>query len=138
MKSLSLPFSTLILCLLAQLCAGQVIVDLSGTWSFKLDETLVGEREHWFEKDLEDEILLPSSTDERGFESATYSIRSRRMPTNTSRWRLNRSRSLWTSSSRIIAIEAKTNPSIALTALSPGRNSITAGAGELSVRRKAC
>lgn len=42
-------------------------VDLSGNWSFQLDDARVGERERWFVKDLKDEILLPGSTDERGF-----------------------------------------------------------------------
>ncbi len=47
--------------------AAQHTVDLSGTWSFQLDENDIGLQEKWFEKDLRDAILLPGSTDERGF-----------------------------------------------------------------------
>ena len=57
MKSSVSICMTLILCVLAQVCAGQDIVDLSGSWSFQLDETHIGERERWFEKDLRDNIL---------------------------------------------------------------------------------
>jgi hypothetical protein len=45
----------------------QQTLDLSGTWSFQLDSEKVGERERWFEKDLEQSISLPGSTDEQGF-----------------------------------------------------------------------
>jgi hypothetical protein len=42
-------------------------MDLRGAWSFQLDEQKSGLREHWFEKDLKDQIPLPGSTDEAGF-----------------------------------------------------------------------
>ena len=45
----------------------QQTMDLSGTWSFQLDYEKAGERERWFEKDLEHSISLPGSTDEQGF-----------------------------------------------------------------------
>ena len=54
-------------CLAMQLGAAPSTVDLHGTWSFQLDDGRVGERERWFVKDLKDDILLPGSTDERGF-----------------------------------------------------------------------
>ncbi len=46
---------------------GPVSMDLSGQWSFHLDESRVGERERWFTKDLKEQIRLPGSTDEQGF-----------------------------------------------------------------------
>lgn len=54
-------------CLFLPAVAAQHTVDLSGNWSFQLDDAQVGVRERWFEKDLKDDILLPGSTDERGF-----------------------------------------------------------------------
>jgi len=54
-------------CLFLPTAAAQDTVNLSGNWSFQLDDAQVGERERWFEKDLKDDILLPGSTDERGF-----------------------------------------------------------------------
>jgi hypothetical protein len=45
----------------------QQTMDLSGTWTFQLDYEKTGERERWFEKDLEESINLPGSTDEQGF-----------------------------------------------------------------------
>ena len=42
-------------------------IDLRGDWAFQLDGQKVGQRERWFEKDLQDEIRLPGSTDEAGF-----------------------------------------------------------------------
>ena len=45
----------------------QQVMDLSGTWSFQLDYDKAGLRERWFEKDLEEKIGLPGSTDEQGF-----------------------------------------------------------------------
>jgi len=45
----------------------QISLDLSGKWSFQLDDSHVGERERWFEKDPKDEIHLPGSTDQAGF-----------------------------------------------------------------------
>ena len=45
----------------------QQILDLSGTWSFQLDEQKVGLQDRWFEKKLKDKIRLPGSTDEAGF-----------------------------------------------------------------------
>lgn len=50
-----------------QAAAAQNTVDLSGNWSFQLDDARVGQQERWFVKDLKDEILLSGSTDERGF-----------------------------------------------------------------------
>ncbi len=62
------------LTLLFALCAvldaatpDQVSVDLSGKWSFQLDDSHVGQQERWFEKNLKDDIHLPGSTDEAGF-----------------------------------------------------------------------
>jgi len=51
----------------AQHGLAQKSMDLSGTWSFQLDDEKVGERERWFEKDLAESISLPGSTDEQGF-----------------------------------------------------------------------
>ena len=42
-------------------------IDLSGTWFFQVDEDDRGEQERWFAQKLDDVILLPASTDERGF-----------------------------------------------------------------------
>ena len=42
-------------------------VDLSGNWSFERDDERLGERERWYAKDLKNVIVLPGSTDERGF-----------------------------------------------------------------------
>ncbi len=47
--------------------AAQISLDLSGKWSFQLDDSHVGQQERWFERDLKDEILLPGSTDEARF-----------------------------------------------------------------------
>ena len=59
--------SAIILCTFAQFCTAQERMDLSGTWSFQLDDEKAGERERWFEKDLAESIRLPGSTDEQGF-----------------------------------------------------------------------
>lgn len=45
---------------LAQQSPGNVI-DLKGTWYFKLDSTDAGEKEEWFNKNLADKIVLPGS-----------------------------------------------------------------------------
>ncbi len=45
----------------------QDAMDLSGIWSFQLDDENAGEWERWFEKDLAEQISLPGSTDEQGF-----------------------------------------------------------------------
>lgn len=45
---------------LAQQSTGNVI-DLKGTWYFKLDSTDAGEKEEWFNKNLADKIVLPGS-----------------------------------------------------------------------------
>ena len=45
-----------------QLGIAQQSLDLSGIWTFQLDDEKVGERERWFEKDLEESISLPGST----------------------------------------------------------------------------
>lgn len=41
-------------------------MDLSGTWQFAMDSKDVGEQECWFERSLEDVILLPGTTDLAG------------------------------------------------------------------------
>ena len=58
---------TVTMCVAMELVVAQEAVDLSGSWAFQLDEAKVGERERWFERELQDEIRLPGSTDERGF-----------------------------------------------------------------------
>ena len=55
------------LSMLAQAVSAQEPLDLSGSWSFQLDEQKVGLQERWFEKNLKEEIALPGSTDEAGF-----------------------------------------------------------------------
>lgn len=42
-------------------------MNLRGEWSFQLDAQKLGLRERWFEKNLNDRIPLPGSTDEAGF-----------------------------------------------------------------------
>ena len=37
------------------------IIDLKGTWYFRLDSTDAGEKEEWFNKNLVDKIILPGS-----------------------------------------------------------------------------
>ena len=37
------------------------VINLAGTWHFKLDSTDAGENEQWFNKSLNDEIKLPGS-----------------------------------------------------------------------------
>jgi len=39
-------------------------MDLSGTWKFQLDPDNVGIKEKWFNKELNDSVLLPGTTDE--------------------------------------------------------------------------
>ena len=67
MKDITSVWITSLICAASQPLAAQEAVDLSGTWSFQLDDDHVGERGRWFDQDLKDEILLPGSTDERGF-----------------------------------------------------------------------
>ena len=56
------------LCIAAQAAgAAQQVLDLSGKWSFQLDEKKVGVRDQWFKQNLKDKISLPGSTDEAGF-----------------------------------------------------------------------
>ena len=54
-------------CLLTQPVVAQDTVDLRATWSFQLDDNRVGQRERWFQKELNDKITLPGSTDEAGY-----------------------------------------------------------------------
>ncbi|MCP4311335.1 MAG: hypothetical protein GY790_08740 [Bacteroidetes bacterium] len=58
---------TLIISIITQNITAQYSMDLSGTWSFQLDNEKAGERERWFEKELAESIRLPGSTDEQGF-----------------------------------------------------------------------
>jgi hypothetical protein len=51
----------------SQLSAEPNTIDLSGPWSFQLDDARIGEPEQWFDRDLTEQILLPGSTDEAGF-----------------------------------------------------------------------
>ena len=44
----------------------EYVLDLSGTWQFAMDSKDVGEQECWFERSLEDVILLPGTTDLAG------------------------------------------------------------------------
>ncbi len=60
-------FLTLLLAGAPQHGIAQEAMDLSGTWSFQLDDEKVGEPERWFEKELAESIRLPGSTDEQGF-----------------------------------------------------------------------
>ena len=56
------------LCIAAQAAgAAQQVLDLSGKWSFQLDEKKVGVSDQWFKQNLKDKISLPGSTDEAGF-----------------------------------------------------------------------
>ena len=55
------------MCILAQFSTAQQSIDLSGTWSFQLDNEKAGEQQRWYNKDLNDNINLPGSTDEQGF-----------------------------------------------------------------------
>ncbi len=56
----------IVLSCMASVSAGQTI-NLSGTWSFQLDNEKAGESERWYVKDLDKRINLPGSTDEQGF-----------------------------------------------------------------------
>src|SRR5690348_4320004 len=59
----------LLLVLFQLLCCGVLfaqssypdVINLEGTWHFKLDSTDVGEQEQWFNKKLDGEITLPGS-----------------------------------------------------------------------------
>lgn len=53
-----------ILPLLLPLLSAAEVIDLSGKWSFQLDADKVGVEGKWYEKDLEDEVTLPGTTDE--------------------------------------------------------------------------
>ena len=66
-KILSKLFLALFLAGAVQSGIAQEGMDLSGIWSFQLDDEKAGERERWFEKDLTESISLPGSTDEQGF-----------------------------------------------------------------------
>ena len=52
----------LLLCLSAFAQSSTVnVINLAGTWRFKLDSTNIGEKEQWFNKNLTDKITLPGS-----------------------------------------------------------------------------
>ena len=55
------------MCIHAQFGAAQQSIDLSGIWSFQLDNEKAGEQQRWYNNDLQEQINLPGSTDEQGF-----------------------------------------------------------------------
>ena len=67
MKIVHFALINLILCFLAQVSIAQQSIDLSGIWSFQLDNEKSGEQQRWYNTDLKQEIKLPGSTDEQGF-----------------------------------------------------------------------
>ena len=44
-----------------------ITMDLSGTWSFRLDPNKVGIEQKWYQQDLPDKIQLPGSLQEQGY-----------------------------------------------------------------------
>ena len=66
-KKLHIIVLIAIMCTLVKVSTAQQSIDLSGTWSFQLDNEKAGEQQRWYNNDLADEILLPGSTDEQGF-----------------------------------------------------------------------
>ena len=59
-------FCLLFLCLNSAVLFSQTL-DLSGKWRFKLDPRDTGVQEEWFNRRLDQKILLPGSLQERGF-----------------------------------------------------------------------
>ena len=56
MKTKTLIWIALTICMASQLRAEPNTIDFSGTWSFQLDDARIGEPDRWFEKDLTDEL----------------------------------------------------------------------------------
>ncbi|MBE0652862.1 MAG: hypothetical protein IH594_03630 [Bacteroidales bacterium] len=67
MKKLHFIVLTALMWILAQVSTAQQSVDLSGTWSFQLDNEKTGVQGRLYNNDLKEQINLPGSTDERGF-----------------------------------------------------------------------
>ena len=59
-------FLTFLLLSLTQFIFAQEILSLAGSWQFEVDSEDIGTKERWFERDLTDNIFLPSSMPEQG------------------------------------------------------------------------
>ena len=64
MKRSFFPWVLGILCALFGAHLSAQVVDLSGTWQFAIDRNDVGEKEKWYNRNLDDTMLLPGSMPE--------------------------------------------------------------------------
>jgi beta-galactosidase/beta-glucuronidase len=66
---LFLLISSVAICQNNQVTNTRKIIDLSGTWQFKLDTSKAGIEEKWYQKSFEETIVLPGTLDEnnKGF-----------------------------------------------------------------------